>query len=50
MTELMQQILQNESPSQISDLIKSELTLRAMEKIDGYRPEVAADLFNSDEE
>jgi hypothetical protein len=50
MTELMQQILQNESPSKISDLIKSELSIKAVEKIDEYRPEVAAQLFSPDEE
>lgn len=50
MSELIQQIIQNDSPSQISDLIKSELMIRAMERIDEYRPEVAANLFNPDEE
>ena len=50
MTDLMQLILNNESPSQISDEIKSTLHLKAVDKIDQYRPDVAVNLFNVNEE
>lgn len=50
MEDLVQMILQNESPSQISDAIKDALNLKALGKIDEFQPEVAANLFGVDEE
>lgn len=50
MEELVQMILKNESPSQISDAIKDVLNLKAMDRIETERPEVAANLFQVDEE
>lgn len=45
MDELMDMIIGDESPSQISDRIKEILFAKASEKIDEFRPEVAASLF-----
>lgn len=50
MEDLVQMIIADESPSQISDAIKAALHDKAMEKIDAFRPEVAANLFNVNEE
>jgi hypothetical protein len=50
MDELMNMIASDESPSQISDTIKDILYAKAAEKIDQYRPVVAASLFDSEEE
>lgn len=41
-------IVADESPSQISDKIKDILFAKSSEKIDAFRPEVAADLFGED--
>jgi hypothetical protein len=49
MEDLINSILSDESPSVISDNIKDILSMKAMEKIDQYRPEVAASMFNTDE-
>lgn len=46
MEDLVNLILQNESPSKISDAIKDVLSLKAMERIDVVKPEVAANLFD----
>ncbi len=45
MDELMDMILTDESPSQISDKIKDILFAKSAEKIDTLRPEVASSLF-----
>ncbi len=50
MEDLVNLILQNDSPSQISDAIKDALSIKAMERIDNSRPEVAANLFNVNDE
>lgn len=50
MDELMNMIASDESPSQISDTIKDILYAKAAEKIDQYRPVIAASLFDSEEE
>lgn len=50
MDELLDMIAADESPSQVSDKIKELLFAKASEKIDGFRPEVAANLFNAGEE
>ena len=45
---LMDMIIADESPSAISDRIKDILYTKSAEKVDGFRPEVAANAFNSD--
>lgn len=45
MDELMDMILTDESPSQISDKIKDVLFAKSAEKIDALRPAVASSLF-----
>ena len=47
MDELIDMIVTDESPSQISDKIKDLLFAKASEKVDDFRPVVAASLFNS---
>jgi hypothetical protein len=46
MDELMDLIVKDESPSQISDGIKDQLFSRSAERIQGIRPQVAASLFD----
>lgn len=50
MDDLMDMIASDESPSQISDKIKDILYQKSSERIDQYRPVVAASLFNIEEE
>ena len=50
MDELMDMIVADASPSQISDRIKDILYVKSAEMIDQLRPEVAANLFGSEEE
>jgi len=56
MDDLMNMIIADESPSQISDKIKDILFSKSAEKIDAFKPTVAASLFgnlsdeNSEEE
>ena len=50
MEELINAIIADESPSQISDEIKNILSTKAVEKIDNYRPEVAMSMFNTSDE
>lgn len=47
MEDLMDMIVNDEAPSQISDKIKEILFSKSAEKIDDFRPEVANNLFNS---
>ena len=47
MDELMDMIVTDESPSQISDKIKDLLFAKASERVDEFRPIVAASMFNS---
>ena len=49
MDELMDMIVSDESPSQISDKIKDILFAKSAEKIDTFRPAVASNLFGEDE-
>jgi hypothetical protein len=49
MDELMDMVASDESPSQISDKIKELLFAKSAEKIDSYRPQVAASLFGENE-
>lgn len=50
MDELMDMIVSDESPSQISDKIKDILFAKTGSKVDELRPVVASTLFNSPEE
>lgn len=50
MDDLLDLIIQNESPAQISDSIKDLLNIKALEKIDSLYPDVAANLFSVDAE
>lgn len=50
MDELMDMIVADESPSQISDKIKDILFAKAAEKVDAFRPVVASSLFNGTQE
>jgi hypothetical protein len=50
MDELMDMILTDESPAQISDKIKDVLFAKSAEKIDSFRPAVAANLFGAEDQ
>jgi len=45
MDDLLDMIIADESPSQVSDKIKELLFTKSAEKIDAFRPLVAADVF-----
>lgn len=49
MEDLIDMIVSDESPSQISDKIKEILFSKAEDRINDFRPEVAASLFNSEQ-
>ena len=46
MDELMDLLVKDESPSQISDGIKDQLFARSAERIQAIKPEVAASIFD----
>lgn len=46
MDELMDLLVKDESPSQISDGIKDQLFSRSAEKLQDIRPQVAASIFD----
>lgn len=48
MEELLDMIVTDESPAQISDKIKELLFAKSAEKIDGFRPQVASDIFDQE--
>jgi hypothetical protein len=48
--DLLDLIAADESPAQISDLIKDIIKDKAMEKIDALVPEVSTSLFNGSED
>ena len=48
--ELMDMIIADKSPSQISDRIKDMLFAKSAERVDSYRPEVAKNSFNASDE
>lgn len=50
MDDLMDMIIADESPANISDKIKDLLYLKSLDKVNALKPEVAATLFNSEEE
>ena len=47
--DLLDLIAADESPAQISDLIKDIISSKAMEKIDALVPEVSTSLFSGSE-
>jgi hypothetical protein len=49
MDDLLDMIVTDESPSQISDKIKELLFAKSAEKIDTFRPTVSASMFGEDE-
>lgn len=49
MDDLLDMIITDESPSQISDKIKELLFAKSAEKIDTFRPEVANTMFGDNE-
>jgi len=49
MDELMDMMVSDESPSQISDRIKEILFGKAAERIDAFRPMVANGVFGEDD-
>mgnify|MGYP003147006967 FL=1 len=50
MDDLMDMIISDESPSQITDKIKEVLYAKSAERIDMIKPVIAADMFNNDEQ
>lgn len=50
MDDLMDMIVADESPSDISDRIKEVLYTRAAEKVDNTRPNVALSVFDTEQE
>ena len=49
MTDILDMVITDESPSQISDEIKNLLFTKAAERLDTFRPEVSADMFGDQE-
>ena len=50
MDDLMDMIVADESPSDISDKIKEVLYTKAAEKVDNTRPNVALSMFDIEQE
>ena len=50
MDELLDMIIADESPSQVSDKIKELLFTKSAEKIDAFRPTVASSMFSYEED
>jgi hypothetical protein len=50
MDDLLDMIVADESPSQVSDKIKELLFAKSAEKIDSFRPAVATTMFDQGEE
>jgi hypothetical protein len=50
MNDLLDLIASDESPAQISDIIKQILSSKAHDKVDELVPEVSASLFNNSED
>lgn len=48
MDDLLDMIVSDDSPSQISDKIKDILFVKSAEKIDEFRPIVADSMFNEE--
>jgi hypothetical protein len=49
MDELMDMIVTDESPSQISDKIKDLIFAKASERVDAFKPEVANSFFGGND-
>ena len=49
MDELLDAIVTDESPSQISDMIKDILFAKSAERVDAFKPVAANSVFGSDE-
>jgi hypothetical protein len=49
MDDLLDMIVADESPSQVSDKIKDLLFAKSAEKIDAFRPVVATSMFGENE-
>ena len=50
MDDLLNMIIADESPANISDKIKDILFTKSAEKVDAFKPTAAASLFNNQEE
>jgi hypothetical protein len=50
MEDLVDMIVSDESPIQISDKIKELLFAKSAEKIDSFRPTVSSSLFGNEQE
>ena len=50
MEELIDLLVKDESPSEISDAIKDMLFAKSAERIEASRPDIAASLFGDSEE
>lgn len=50
MDDLLDMIVSDESPSEISNKIKDLLFAKASERVDGYKPDVAVSMFEPEEE
>jgi len=48
MDDLLDMIIADESPSQVSDKIKELLFSKSAEKIDNFRPAVSSSMFNGE--
>lgn len=46
MSDIIDMIISNESPLQVSDEIKNALFSKSAEKIDALKPDVAASMFS----
>ena len=49
MDDLLDMIISDESPSEISDKIKDILFKKSAERIDSFRPSVSASLFGEED-
>jgi hypothetical protein len=47
MDELLDMIISDQSPSQVSDAIKNMLFTKSAEKVENIRPQVANSFFNA---
>jgi len=50
MEELLDLIINDESPSQVSDSIKNILFAKSAERVDGYRSDVATSMFDIEDD
>ena len=48
MDDLMDAIVANDSPSQVSDAIKDILYAKTADKVDSLKPEIASSLFGNE--